>query len=67
MEVYVGMQRSIISPYATLSQRPTPTLATRKRSQFLVVQKVLIAPSTTHASKASPSRSTLWFVAFFGS
>jgi hypothetical protein len=64
------MQMSIISPYATLSTAHTHACHATRRARevsFLCVQKVLIAPSTTHASKASPSRSTLWFVAFFGS
>jgi hypothetical protein len=59
------MECKIISPYATFSTAHTHAChATRKRSQFLVVQKTLIAPSTTHHASASPSRSTSGLLPF---
>jgi len=62
------MECKIISPYATFSTAHTHAChATRKRSQFLVVQKTLIAPSTTHARQCKPQPFNEWFVAFFAS
>jgi hypothetical protein len=62
------MECKIISPYATFSTAHTHAChATRKESQFLVVQKTLIAPSTTHARQCKPQPFNEWFVAFFAS